>query len=30
VRWVSRVELKSLDLVPGLWDSLQEWGMLPS
>jgi 8-oxo-dGTP diphosphatase len=30
VRWVSRVELKSLDLVDGLWDSLREWGMLPS
>jgi 8-oxo-dGTP diphosphatase len=30
VRWVSRVELKSLDLVDGLWDALREWGMLPS
>jgi 8-oxo-dGTP diphosphatase len=29
VRWVSRVELKSLDLVDGLWDALHEWGMLP-
>jgi 8-oxo-dGTP diphosphatase len=30
VRWVTRVELKHLDLVDGLWDALQEWGMLPS
>jgi 8-oxo-dGTP diphosphatase len=30
VRWVSRGELKSLDLVDGLWDALREWGMLPS
>jgi len=30
VRWVSRVELKSLDLVDGLWDALIEWGMLPT
>ncbi len=30
VRWVSRVELKSLDLVDGLWDALREWGMLPT
>ena len=30
VRWVSRVELKSLDLVDGLWDALREWGMLPA
>ena len=30
VRWVSRVELKSLDLVDGLWDALHEWGMLPT
>src|SRR5471030_2688526 len=30
VRWVSRVELKSLDLVDGLWDSLHDWGMLPT
>lgn len=30
VRWVSRVELKHLDLVDGLWDALREWGMLPS
>ncbi len=29
VRWVGRVELKSLDLVDGLWDALHEWGMLP-
>lgn len=30
VRWASRVELKHLDLVDGLWDALHEWGMLPS
>jgi 8-oxo-dGTP diphosphatase len=30
VRWASRVELKSLDLVDGLWDALHEWGMLPT
>ena len=30
VRWVSRVDLKHLDLVDGLWDALAEWGMLPS
>lgn len=29
VRWVSRRELQALDLVDGLWASLQEWGMLP-
>jgi 8-oxo-dGTP diphosphatase len=29
VRWAGRPELKSLDLVDGLWDSLTEWGMLP-
>ena len=29
VRWVSRGELKALDLVDGLWDALREWGMLP-
>jgi 8-oxo-dGTP diphosphatase len=29
VRWVSRIELRHLDLVDGLWDSLAEWGMLP-
>jgi 8-oxo-dGTP diphosphatase len=29
VRWVSRVELRELELVDGLWDSLAEWGMLP-
>lgn len=29
VRWASRVELKHLDLVDGLWDALHEWGMLP-
>jgi ADP-ribose pyrophosphatase YjhB (NUDIX family) len=30
VRWVTRVELRHLDLVDGLWDSLAEWGMLPT
>lgn len=30
VRWVTRAELKALDLVDGLWDALHEWGMLPS
>jgi 8-oxo-dGTP diphosphatase len=30
VLWVSRVELKNLELVDGLWDALHEWGMLPS
>jgi ADP-ribose pyrophosphatase YjhB (NUDIX family) len=30
VRWASRVELKHLDLVDGLWDTLHAWGMLPS
>jgi ADP-ribose pyrophosphatase YjhB (NUDIX family) len=29
VRWASRVELKHLNLVDGLWDTLREWGMLP-
>jgi 8-oxo-dGTP diphosphatase len=29
VRWVSRPELRDLDLVDGLWDALAEWGMLP-
>ena len=29
VRWVGRSELRKLDLVGGLWDDLQEWGMLP-
>lgn len=30
VRWVTRTELKSLDLVDGLWDALHVWGMLPT
>lgn len=30
VRWVTRVELRHLDLVDGLWDALAEWGMLPT
>jgi ADP-ribose pyrophosphatase YjhB (NUDIX family) len=29
VRWADRAELRSLDLVDGLWDALREWGMLP-
>lgn len=29
VRWVDRSELKRLDLVDGLWDTLHDWGMLP-
>lgn len=29
VRWVTRSELQALDLVEGLWDALQGWGMLP-
>lgn len=29
VRWADRSELKALDLVDGLWDSLAAWGMLP-
>lgn len=29
VRWVSRGQLRDLDLVDGLWDALQTWGMLP-
>jgi 8-oxo-dGTP diphosphatase len=29
VRWVTRHELRSLDLSDGLWESLSEWGMLP-
>ena len=30
VRWVTRAELKGLDLVDGLWDALVDWGVLPS
>jgi ADP-ribose pyrophosphatase YjhB (NUDIX family) len=29
VRWADRAELRSLDLVDGLWEALHEWGMLP-
>lgn len=29
-RWVSRAELTSLDLVPGLLDALASWDALPS
>ncbi len=29
VRFASRTELAALDLVDQLWDTLQEWGMLP-
>ncbi len=28
-RWVTRVELAALQLVPGLWDALDGWGQLP-
>jgi 8-oxo-dGTP diphosphatase len=30
VRWVSRRELRSLELTDGLWEALSEWGMLPA
>lgn len=29
VRWVTRQELAGLDLVDGLWETLDRWGMLP-
>jgi hypothetical protein len=29
-RWVSRAELASLDLVPGLLDALASWDALPA
>ena len=29
VEWADRAQLRSMDLVDGLWDALQEWGMLP-
>ena len=29
VVWAGRAELPHLDLVDGLWDALQDWGMLP-
>ncbi len=29
VRWVTRRELQTLDLVAGLWAALEQWGMLP-
>lgn len=29
VRWAGRQDLKGLDLVDGLWEALDEWGMLP-
>jgi 8-oxo-dGTP diphosphatase len=29
VRWVSRAELATLDLVEQLWETLAGWGMLP-
>ena len=28
-RWVNRSELAALDLVEQLWDTLEQWGMLP-
>jgi 8-oxo-dGTP diphosphatase len=30
VRWVSRPELRELNLADGLWDALTDWGMLPT
>jgi ADP-ribose pyrophosphatase YjhB (NUDIX family) len=29
-RWVTRAELAALELVPGLWDCLVGWGVLPA
>lgn len=29
-RWVTRDDLADLELVPGLFDCLSEWGLLPS
>jgi 8-oxo-dGTP diphosphatase len=29
-RWVSRSELSGLDLAPGLYAALEEWGLLPA
>jgi 8-oxo-dGTP diphosphatase len=29
VRWVTRRELKALALTEGLWEALDQWGMLP-
>ena len=29
VAWAGRAELTGMDLVDGLWDALQDWGMLP-
>lgn len=29
-RWVTRTELAALELVPGLWDCLLEWRLLPA
>jgi 8-oxo-dGTP diphosphatase len=28
-RWVTQAQLLGLDLVPGLYDALEEWGALP-
>ena len=28
-RWVTRADLAELDLVEQLWDTLEQWGMLP-
>jgi len=30
VRWVSRSELRQLEVTEGLWEALAEWGMLPT
>lgn len=29
-RWVARAELAELDLVPGLYAALEQWGLLPA
>jgi 8-oxo-dGTP diphosphatase len=29
-RWCTRAELAELELAPGLWDALAEWGVLPA
>jgi ADP-ribose pyrophosphatase YjhB (NUDIX family) len=29
-RWVTRAELAELNIAPGLWTALEEWGLLPA
>jgi ADP-ribose pyrophosphatase YjhB (NUDIX family) len=29
-RWVTRAEMAQLELVPGLYAALEEWGLLPA